>query len=287
MLSSSNVMSPFRPSSHRIQHGGVGYSRPLTDEELVRSAPAIFAADAHFSRSERYAHIPTLSLVTEMRKEGFFPVKVQQARSRIEDKKGFGKHLIRFRREDQLAENEAREVVLVNSHDGSSSFKLMAGVFRLVCTNGLIVGQTDSEIRVHHSGDAMGQVIEGACRVVDDFDRVTASIEAMKEVTLSPDQQQAFARAALALRFDDPENCGIRPDQLIRARRKEDTAPRLWETFNVVQENIIRGGLRGVKINAEGRRALTRTREVKGIDQSVALNRGLWVLADEMAKLAA
>jgi hypothetical protein len=286
-MQTSNILSAFQPSAHQIQRGGLGYSRPLNDAELVRAAPAIFAPEAHSSRSDRYAYIPTLDLVGAMREEGFFPVKVVQTRSREEEKKGFGKHLIRFRREDQLAQAEAREVVLVNSHDGSSSFRLMAGVFRLVCSNGLIVGHTDNEIRIQHSGDAVGRVIEGACRVVEDFDRVSASIETMKAVSLSPDRQQAFARAALALRFDDPDNCGIQPAQLIRPRRAADTAPRLWETFNVVQENIIKGGLHGFKINAQGRRARTSTREVKGIDQNVALNRSLWVLAEEMAKLAA
>lgn len=286
-MQTSNVISAHRPNAHHLQHGGLGYSRPLENEELARVAPAIFAPDAHGSRSERYAYIPTLDLINGMRAEGFMPVKVTQAKTREDDRKGFGKHMIRFRRHDQLDAAEAREVVLVNSHDGSSSFRLMAGVFRLVCSNGLIVGHTDNEIRVQHSGDAVGRVIEGAYSVVKDFDRVAASIEGMKAVSLTPEHQQAFGRAALALRFDDAENCGIRPDQIIRPRRTADQSPDLWTTFNAVQENIIRGGLHGVKLNAQGHRARTSTRAVNGIDQSVALNRGLWVLAEEMQKLAA
>lgn len=280
-----NILSAYAPSAHRIQREGLGYARPLSDQELIKMAPAIFAPSAHGSRSERYAYIPTLDLVEGMRAEGFLPVKVSQAKTREDDRKGFGKHLIRFRREDQLAASEAREVVLVNSHDGSSGFRLMAGVFRLVCANGLIVGHSDNEIRVRHSGDAVGKVIEGAYSIVKDFDLVSEAIDGMKSVTLSPEHQQVFAKAALALRFDDPDNAGINAAQLVRPRRQDDRSADLWTTFNVAQENIIRGGLHGVKRNTQGRLQRTSTRAVNGIDQSVALNRGLWVLAEEMRKL--
>lgn len=282
-----NVISQYQPSAHHIQRAGLGYSRALDDSELARIAPAIFAPDAHGSRSDRYAYIPTLDLINGMRSEGFMPVKVSQANTRTQDKRGFGKHLIRFRREEQMAASEAREVVLVNSHDGSSGFRLMAGVFRLVCSNGLIVGQTDNEIRVRHSGDALANVIEGAYSIVKDFDAVAASIDGLKAVNLVPEAQKAFATAALALRFDDTENCGIMAGQLLRPRREEDQKSDIWSTFNVVQEHIIKGGLHGRKIDANGRIARMSTREVKGIDQNVALNRGLWVLAEEMRKLVA
>lgn len=281
------VLSQFAPSAHRIQRDGLGYARPLTDDEIMRTAPAIFAEGAHDSRSERYTYIPTRDLIDGMRAEGFMPVKVSQARARDEDRAGFAKHLIRFRRADQLASAEAREVVIVNSHDGSSGFRLMAGLFRLVCSNGLIVGQTDNEIRIRHSGNAVGNVIEGAYSIVNDFDRVTEQIEGMKALELKPEHRLAFARAAAALRFDDPANSGIEAERIIRPRRHEDQRADLWTTFNVAQENIIRGGLRGWKTDANGHPKRATTREVNGIDQNVALNRGLWVLADEMRKLVA
>jgi len=285
-MQTSNIMSVHSASAHRIQRGGLGYSRPLTDDELIKTAPAIFAPEAHQSRSERYTYIPTLDLITAMRADGFLPVKVTQSGARTEDRKGFSKHLIRFRREDQLAAAEAREVILLNSHDGGSAFKLMAGVFRLVCSNGLITGRNDSEITVRHSGEAIGKVIEGAYSIVNEFDKVEESIEGMKSVKLLPEQRAALGKAALAIRFDDPANCGITADQLIRPRRTADEAPDLWSTFNVIQENVIRGGLHGRKVAANGRRVRTSTRAVNGIDQTVQLNRGLWVLAEEMRKLA-
>lgn len=259
----------------------------LTNDQLIRRAPAIFAEQAHSSRSDRYSYIPTLDLINGMRSEGFYPVQVSEAGSRDQSKKGFGKHLIRFRREDQLESKEAREVVLLNSHDGSSGFRLMAGVYRFVCANGLIVGETDNEIRVRHSGDAVSKVIEGAYKIVSDFDRVSESIDGMKSIILTPGQQRAFGSAALAIKYDDAENCGIRPEQIIRPRRTDDAKGDLWTVFNATQENIIKGGQRGIKLNELGRRVATTTRTIKGIDQSVALNRGLWVLAEKLKEIMA
>ena len=63
----------------------------------------------------------------------------------------------------------------------------------------------------------------------------------------------------------------------------------LWGVFNVVQENVIRGGQKGwvERLDARGRAQTRRasTRAVAGIDGNRDLNRALWTLAEEMAKL--
>jgi len=259
----------------------------LSTDELVRMAPAIFAESAHESRSERYTYIPTLDVVNGMRSEGFMPVQAFTSRTRTVGKAGFNKHLLRFRRADQMDSTEAREVILINSHDGSSGFKIMAGVYRFVCSNGLICGETDNEIRVRHSGDAVNKVIEGAYSIVNDFDRVAESISGMKSLTLNRDHANAFAKAALAIRFESPEDSGFDASQLLRPRRQEDTKPDLFSVFNVVQENAIKGGLHGRKVNELGQRRNVSTKSISGIDQNTAINRGLWTLAEEMRKLMA
>ena len=282
-----NVLTNSAPSAHQIQRQGIGYSRGLTNDELHRIAPSIFAAEKHESRSARYAYVPTADLLDGMRDNGFFPVKVTHPMCRTEDKKNFGKHLIRFRREDQLQSNEAREIILVNSHDGSSSFQLMAGVFRLVCSNGLIVGKNDTEIRIPHSGRAIDNVIEGSFRVINEFDQVTESIETMKSIVLPEPLQIAFAEAAMEIRFDDAENSGVKPSQLLRPHRLADKGADLWTTFNVIQENAIRGGLRTLKRDERNQIQRGSTREIKGIDQNVKINKALWIIAEAIAKQAA
>lgn len=281
----ASTFSRFAPSAHSIQSGGIGYRAGLTVDQLRHAVPSAFAEESHDSRSDRYAFIPTIAVIEGMRAEGFLPVKAMQSASRDDSKKGHAKHLIRFRREDQLQASEAREVILINSHDGSSAYQLSAGIFRLVCSNGLVVGNEDISQKVYHKGNVQDNVIEGACRIVGDFDKVAAEIECMKSVQLSEPLQLAFAAAAIEARFDSDEK-PVTAAQVLRPRRHADMAADAWTTFNRIQENVIKGGLHGASRDANGRMQRRRTREVKGIDQNSALNRALWKLGVEVAKLA-
>ena len=282
----ASTFSTFAPRSHTIQRGGIGYAAGLTTDQLMRAVPSAFAETAHDSRSARYAHIPTIGVIEGLRSEGFLPVKAIQSKARNEDKKGHTKHMIRFRREDQLDRSEAREIIMINSHDGSSAYKLSAGIFRLVCSNGLVVGNEDIRQTVRHQGDVKGEVIEGAFRILSEFDTVTEEIELMKSAQLGAPLMLAFANAAIEARFDGEEK-PVTAEQVLRPRRHADIGADTWTVFNRIQENIIKGGLYGTSKDAHGRTQRRRTREVKGIDQNDTLNRALWRLSVEVAKIAA
>jgi len=266
----------------------------LSEDQMRAAAPSIFAEGKHASRSERYTYIPTIDVLRGLRKEGFEPFMVAQGHSRIEGKAEFTKHMIRMRhvrdRSGQVQTRpEANEIILINSHDGASSYQMLAGMFRFVCCNGLVVGEVVDDIRIPHKGNIQGEVIEGAFRVLDEFEAVGERTESMKALQLRPLEEIAFATAALALRFGErgvEETGGHRPapvtaEQLIEARRPEDIGHSLWTTFQRVQENVMRGGQPGR--SAQGRRV--QTRPVGSIDRGVSLNRALWMLAEEMRKL--
>ena len=257
-------------------------NEPLSDDQIRLVAPSIFAQAAHDSRSERYAYIPTCDVLSRLRAEGFEPFAVCQTRVRKEDKIEHTKHMIRLRHAGDITRREAaNEIILLNSHDGTSSYQMLAGQFRFVCSNGLVRGDKSHDIRVRHSGDVVGQVIEGAYTVLDGFKHAQEEQEIMLGTNLDRAEQELFARAALSLRYDEDKPAPITESQILRERRADDRLPSLWHTFNRVQENLMKGQLRGR--NAQGRP--TTTREVGGIDQSVKLNRALWMLADGMAKL--
>jgi hypothetical protein len=262
------------------------------DEEQMRTvAPSIFADGKHVSRSDRYTYIPTIEVLRGLRREGFRPFMVAQGRSRTPGKEAYTKHLIRLRhvRDGEGAAGarpEANEIILINSHDGASSYQMLAGVLRFVCLNSMVVGDIAHDIRIPHKGNVQGEVIEGAFRVLDDFRAVDASTSAMKSVTLQPEEERAFARAALALRYGEAAEGApvpITAEQLAMPRRLEDQGMSLWDSFQRIQENMLRGGLPGR--SAQGRRI--RTREVASIDRGVSLNRALWTLAEEMRRLKA
>ena len=263
---------------------------PLSEDQMRRAAPSVFAEGKHASRSDRYTYIPTIDVLRGLRKEGFEPYMVAQGASRIEGKAAFTKHMIRMRHAGHVSTKpEANEIILINSHDGASSYQMLAGMFRFVCCNGLVVGEVVQDIRIPHKGNIQGEVIDSAFRVLDQFEAVGEHTEAMKALQLQPPEEIAFATAALALRFGErtvEEFGGHRPapvtsEQLIEARRPEDLGHSLWNTFQRLQENVIRGGQSGR--SAQGRRL--QTRPVGSIDRGVSLNRALWMLAEEMRKL--
>lgn len=259
---------------------------PLSDDMIHRAAPSIFADAPHESRSERYHYIPTIDVVNALRGEGFFPFFAAQTNVRKADKREHTKHMLRLRHASQINHQEANEIILLNSHDGSSSYQMLAGMFRFVCCNGMVCGNTVGDVRVRHSGkgDIIGEVIEGAYTVRDAFDMIENERDAMRGVMLQPNQQQALASALLSYKHDDPTRpAPIEPEQLLRARRQEDRANDLWTTTNRIQENVIKGGLSGR--NAKGRR--TTTRAVKGIDQDLKLNKALWEFSKKMADMLA
>ena len=105
--------------------------RPLSDEQIRAVVPSIFAEDRHVSRSQRYSYIPTSAVLSKLRAEGFQPFMACQTRVRHDDRREFTKHMLRLRHENQITGSEAFEIVLVNSHDGSSSYQMLAGMLRL------------------------------------------------------------------------------------------------------------------------------------------------------------
>jgi hypothetical protein len=253
----------------------------LTNDEIANVAPSILANSAHESRSARYCYIPTVDVLDALRKEGFQPFMVCQTRVRNDDRRAFTKHMIRMRHAEQIDGREANEIILLNSHDGTSSYQMLAGMFRFVCQNGMVCGDTVGEVRVPHKGNVVDQVIEGAFKILDSFDTAAEQREGMATTLLDEGEQSAFARAALALRYEGDKPAPVTERQLLAPRRAEDRASDLWTTFNRVQENIMRGGLRGRNANGKA----MKTRAVTGIDQDVRLNRALWVLADELRRL--
>lgn len=251
--------------------------RPLTHDELFRTVPSIFSETKHDSRSDRYTYIPTITLLDNLKREGFQPFFACQTRVRDLSKRDHTKHMLRLRREGQITGNQVPEIILLNSHDGSSSYQMLLGMFRAVCQNGLICGETFGEVRVPHKGDVVERVVEGAYKVLGIFDRVDEKREEMQQLMLPPPAQQALAKAALTYRFGD-EHQPVTESQILSPRRWQDESPDLWTTYQRIQENLIKGGLRGR--NAQGRNQQTRV--VRGIDGDVKLNRALWMMAETM-----
>jgi hypothetical protein len=256
-------------------------SQVLTEVNLNRIVPSVFATSKADKMSDRYGFIPTIDVVRGLEKSGFMPVMAKQSNTRIEGKKNFTKHMMRFRHVDaKNLDGHFPEIVLVNSHDGSSSYQIRAGIYRLVCSNGLIVGDDICCHKIRHSGDAVQKVVQSANEIIDVVPEIINKSADWKGIELKYDQKKVFAEVAATLKWDEDE-IKIPPTNLLIPKRMADTKNDLWTTFNVIQENLIKGK---VKYRTEtGRNS---TRAVNSVTENVRLNTALWSLTEKMAELA-
>jgi hypothetical protein len=134
------------------------------------------------------------------------------------------------------------------------------------------------------------KVIEGTYSVLNEAEKILSAPQDWSDIHLSREEQILFATAAHLLRFGNASGdtrTPIKPQQLLIPRRQTDMAGDLWTTFNKVQENVVRGGLRGVRRDETGRSRRVRSRAINGIDQHIRLNQALWTLSQHMANLKA
>ena len=271
----------------------------LSDEEIQATAPSIFAMEPwrgdenHKGVSNKYVYIPTIDILAGLRQEGFIPTSVAQSGSRIPGKEAHTKHQICLRRVDELGIRKPNvfEIRLTNSHDRTSSYTLEAGVYRLVCSNGLVRWTKDRAISVQHRGNIIDDVIEGSYRILDDAEETMDEVAEMQSIQLTQPAQLLLAQQIMTERFHLDEEAGegkttlkeipYRAESFLRPRRSEDTGNDVYTRMNVASEWAKRGGVRGY--DRQGNRHTTR--EVRDIGEGTRLDRAAWRFAQELMKL--
>ena len=256
---------------------------PLTQDELLAQAPALFTESPHYEVSNKYYFIPTIDVINEIKSHNWYPVNVQEANVRDMDKGGFQKHLVRFRHFDDLinpAEN-AVELLLFNSHDRSTAFSISAGIYRFVCANGLVVADSVFEsYKIKHIGDRDNDVLTAINTITAFKPQLEAKIHTLESITLSNAEKASFAKSAMPLRFN--EHLKVDHNDLLVPHRTEDEHNDLYTVLNVIQENLLRGNISGH--NKETGRRFT-SREITSIGKDVDVNQGLWSIAERIANI--
>ena len=255
----------------------------LEDDALRRQAPSIFASGPMASVSPRYTFVPTVRIVTGLRALDWVPVTVEEQRIRQEARRGFQKHLLRFRRAEQMETLDEWnvELVLVNSHDAGCAYQLHAGIFRRICSNGLVLSEGSfTAIRFRHAGLEPDEVVQASLRLIEFMPRVGELVSRFKTRLLDAAESQRFAEQALLLRYPSLPEAPIEADTLLKARRPEDEGRDVWNTTNRLQENLIGGGVSDYHRDKRGK--LRSVRAIRGIDSKVSLNKGLWGLAERI-----
>ena len=259
-------------------------NQELSNKQLIEIAPSIGALTPHETVSNKYSFVSTIEAINYLRDSGWMPIKANEVKARKDHKKGFQKHMVRFTRKDtiHLSDGSRIDTVLYNSHDRGCAFKLIGGIFRFICSNGVIVGNKMVEFSHKHMGFEPNEFIKSAQTIGSRMINIGNSVDQWQTLELTPNEQGIYAIAANKAVWGDESPVGSL--QLLRSRRWEnrDKAD-LWTTFNTVQENVIKGGLIGKDKNGKKRK----TRAVKSIDKNRKLNQALWTLTEKMAELKA
>lgn len=257
----------------------------LTKNELRTKVPAAFGLQSD-KTSNRYTFVNTEHIVDRLARSGWYPVKANQVSSFKPETKLHGKHIIRFRNNtlDKIGDSFP-ELVLTNSHDAKSAFRFMLGVFRLVCSNGMVVcDKAFDSIRVTHVGYADRLVSEASERILQEAVGLATRIDKFSNKQLSAQQVMQFCSDAATLRWETPL---VNPIMLNIPRRTEDAKTDLWTTVNRVQENLLKGGVPYTRTvtdkYGQPKQQQHRTKDIRSIDLQVKLNQRLWVLADKLA----
>lgn len=257
------------------------FGRHLSLEALREQAPAVFAPCAHERVSPKYTFIASSRVVDGLMTAGFLPVHARQTRARSLSVL-HARHVVRFRRRYEsvsLRDQSIPELILVNDHSGAASYQLRMGIYRAICSNGMIVSRgAFPTYCVAHRGNVVDEVVARALQVSEQFERLALQVERMEHYRMLKDEQLVFAARALALRFKDPAESGMQPSQLLTCRRVEDAGDNLWVVLNRAQEHLCQGGL--TRLSPGGR--LSRLRPIRSIARDVKLNGQLWDLATEV-----
>jgi len=259
----------------------------LTNDNIIDLAPAAGAFAPIDGVSEKYTFLPTITAVDLLRDAGWEPIEASQSGVRKKSRDGYQKHLIRFARPELLLTDHRVDLLCYNAHDGLGAFKLLAGIFRFVCSNGLVVGDEFANFTHKHIGFSPDKFLESAVKIANAAGEISGRVQDMKQIELSPAEQEIFAKSAHEYVYGlEPETePPIRPDQLLETRRYEDKGNDLWSTYNAVQENLVKGGLRGSIVGANGKRRRSTTRPITALDKNLKLNQALWRMTQRMTEL--
>ncbi|MFC4311691.1 DUF932 domain-containing protein [Steroidobacter flavus] len=251
------------------------FEAEMTPQQLRTLTPAVYASAPHAKMSARYAFVPTAQVIETMNQAGFCVVEARQSQARTREP-ATAAHALRFRRRrtEVLVNEVIPEILVLNSHDGSTSYHVRIALYRALCGNGLIVGDGAFPVwKVPHRGTVAAQILEAALGLSERFGELGQTIEAMRGTLLSVPQRLAFAADALSLRYPgEVAGVAVAPADLLKAKRREDEGCDLWRTLNVVQEHLLRGG---VSRRTPTNRRVT-TKGIRAVREDVRLNVGLW-----------
>lgn len=266
---------------------GNGIDDYLTKEQIRNSSPLVFAdAPTNPDVSSKYLFVNTETIIDDLEKLGWFPVQAAQRKGRKKEGTIFSKHMVAFQNPDikitsKDGDDAYPRILLTNSHDGMQAFKFSVGIFRLVCSNGLVIADEQfSDFKIKHKGYSFEELRNVVRQAVEDLPNRVQVMNDMKSRILSVREKRKLAIDAMLIRagvktlqYDDETI-----DEILEPKRKADKGDDLWRVFNVIQEKITQGDFHAALTGAKVRKV----RKIKSFEKDMKVNKELFKLATNL-----
>jgi hypothetical protein len=263
------------------------YDSYLTKEQIKNSAPLVFAsAPTNPDVSGKYLFVNTETIIDDLAKLNWFPVNVAQRKGRKKEGTIFSKHMVAFQNPDikitsKDGDDAYPRILLTNSHDGMQAFKFSVGIFRLVCSNGLVVADEQfSDFRIKHKGYSFDELRDVVRQAVGDLPNKVEVMNQMRQRILTQEEKNQLALDAMLIRagIQSLEYDQETIQDILEPIRKQDEGDDLWRVFNVVQEKIINGNFHAALTGAKVRKV----RKIKSFEKDMQVNKDLFKLATSL-----
>ena len=272
----------------------------LSTERIQQLAPAVFSNTKAERLTDRYASLNTSELLPIMADYGYFPMQAAQKKNRKGETQ-HSSHMLSFAKTyhtEEVIGALRPEIILYNSHDGSSSVRLFAGCFRFICSNGIVAGE-GFQSRIYHNARAITGFEDMLRNTVDALPTLMERIEKLRQTKLLYSQAQAMARAGVQTRWNmlNTEELVKQPNGVyateatvrdaLKVQRNEDDYMDAFTVFNRIQEAVVRGNAFVKSLtekNSEG--IMRKARPVNSVSEGIRINSELWDIADAVCEEA-
>lgn len=250
----------------------------INSHEDLKKVPQVFTTEPDPGASEKYEFVNTYDIITGAERLGW---KVVSASGVGNGKYGY--HAIKMEHPDYVTEKGDKiQLIINNSHDRSRRFSIEIGVFRLVCSNGLVIAIIEfASLKKKHIGFESIELLEELLATMESIGMVAPKIREMSERELTLDERKEIALKAIMCRIEDEEQAEtVDLDALLHPKRTEDIGNDLWRTFNTVQEKVIHGEYKYMAENKKGKMVERKARQISGFKTDLELNRKLFEIAN-------
>lgn len=264
----------------------------LSMDDIKRMCPAAFKeVPTNPNVSDKYVQANTATVISDLEKLGWRPVEAKQCKPKKNSSGIRSFHMVAFQNPDIYIEKPNADggstidayprIILTNSHDGFNSFKFMVGLFRLVCSNGLVVATEEfANMAIRHINYDFETLRDVVKTTIDEIPNIVCKMNEMKKTILTEDEKKEIAASVVKIRKNIPDDEKLDIDEetvmsILQPNRDEDKGDDLWTVFNICQEKMIKGGFSAVNASNKTRKQ----RSISSIKKDVDYNQRLWAVA--------